>query len=153
MTGTANTCDKDKLTPGAPCIIEMDRTVDNTELWWGEVVSVKKMDRYISIEAMIFGGRFCLSDAPDREPIKSDENNGQIPGGTYRVYPDTESMRRVFGTALQLKKELQGAKAETTFMKQIHFDMMEHLLRKKLIAAQPKDQTDADNSSDKTPPL
>lgn len=134
--GTANTCDKDLLQPGAACIIMVDEANSPTGVWWGKVVEVDVRKTYLWIKAEITGGRFQLIQN-SLEAIQSTENNGLVPSINYRVYPDTTTTRHLLHL-LQLAREATRQEAserqnQVGFWRTMHLETMAHLLREGLI--------------------
>ncbi len=88
MHGLGNSCDRELLKPGMPCIIDGE---DGT--WWGEVAELNDaLPVLLIVTAKISGGRFQLDEKLN--PVRSDDpKNGSVPNCYHHVYPDTETTR------------------------------------------------------------
>jgi len=125
--GTGNVCDKELLTVGSPCIIEVNDVNSPTGIWWGEVVEVRCHDTYLSIIAKITGGRFQLVELG--KAVRSDECMGQVPSVNYDVFPDTESIRQLFWRIQRAEAATDQAKRDVAHWRTVHLETMEHLAR------------------------
>lgn len=127
MSGSAKFCDKDLLTVGSPCIIEVNDVNSPTGLWWGEVIDVKNHNDWLEIIAKITGGEFKVYSNVRTIPVKSDQYKDVIPHVNYTVYPCTETIIWLFERIKNLEKLRENANNKIFIIK----DFLKDILSKK----------------------